>query len=334
MLVWFKGDAGVEATAGVPATLGGTVGVWKDQSGNGFDATVLDPTKLPTYAANDNLGNAPVVRWPVPNPEDPTDTRGMGFGVPGASLAVGQESTYFVFFESANDEFNRRFIDFTGAGAFRNYSKGYTPPADPTVVGPFDGTRAYHGSLVVNDAPHIGTLTSRQGNLEHFVDGERDTLTLFYPNNATEGWDLKAVDNLRIGIQGTTNPYVGDIAELIIYSRAFSDTERNDLVDYFIDKYEITPPAAPGDFNNDTFINELDFDIMRMNFLQPGGKSQGDMDADGFVGLPDWLLFRPLATAAGINLGSIPEPGGVALLLLGSALLCGARRHGPHRFAV
>ena len=119
-LVWFKADVGVENAFGGTPPAGGAVAVWRDQSGNGFDATPLDPGNAPAFQMNSNFEKNsphPVIRW--------EESRGMGLDVPGASLAADQESTYVVIFDSTNDTGNRRFIDFT-RGGFRNYSKGYT----------------------------------------------------------------------------------------------------------------------------------------------------------------------------------------------------------------
>jgi len=321
LMVWYKADAGVEESDGVPATQGGTVGFWRDQSGNNLHATIADPTNAPTLETNPTLGNVPVVQW--------GGSGGTGFSVPGASLAQGQESTYLVVFESVNETSNRRFINFTGtAGAFRNYSKGYPGggTADPpSVAAPFDGTRAYHGAIPINDGvPHLGALRSTQGNVDQFVNGVLDTLTLWYdPVGAGEAWELEAVDSLLIG-GAPAGRYVGDIAELIIYSRALSDTELTNLsANYFEPRYDF--PAA-GDFNKDGAVNDMDFEIQGMNFFEPGGFAQGDMTGDGFVDLLDWIELRPLLSATGGLSAAVPEPGGIALLILGGQMLIVVRR--------
>lgn len=237
MLVWFKADVGVEKTGGGAAVVGDIVGDWTDQSSNATNA-IAQPA-APILETNANLGGQPVLRW------NGTGTDNMGFTVPGPSLAAGQASTYVVVYDSSNlnASANRRLIDFAGPG-FRNFSNGETAPEHNSA---FDGVIAYEGSITVNDAPHVSVMRHQTNNLEHFVDGVLDTLTAFYnPTSAPVGnWDLKEVNNLAIGTQASSGrAFSGDIAEVLIYDRALSDTEVAEVTSYALQKYSIPEPTS------------------------------------------------------------------------------------------
>jgi len=351
--LWLKADAGVEKVGGGAAQIGDPVAIWRNQATGGWaDGTVIDATNAPTLEMNDfrlpdppfngSTKPGPVLRWPVES------TNAVGFDVIGASLAAGEEATYFVMFDvsgsmfsedpqdpnepdgdsdadAVRDSFNRRLINFC---CFRNYNKGWTSflGTNPDAVGPFDGEVAYSGSIPITDRPHLGNMfwEALATPPNHFVDGTQDTMSLFYTEaavlNEDDGWHLNAVNGLSIG----PNPNViGDIAEVIIYNDAISESDRLGVTEYFIDKYNLEPPfiPEPGDFNADTFINELDFDILRMNFLKAGGQFSGDTNGDGFVDLLDWIDFRSVFNAQGLGSSAIPEPGGMALLVLGGGAL-------------
>jgi hypothetical protein len=251
LLMWLKADAGVEDASGNPVAQGSNVAVWRDQSGNGWDAVAPDPRIGPTLETNADLNGAAVVRWPDGELDDngvPIGLRDLGgFAVDAGSLAEGQEATYVVVFQAENLALNRRFINFTGAGTFRNYSKG--PGSDPRYVGPFGNPIGYAGSLGVNQSARYSVLRQRENNLEHFVDGVADTFSVFYnadPANAPEGtWALAEVTNLDIGIQTPHgNPYVGDMAEIMIFGRALGDEELAGLQPYMFQRYGIPEPAS------------------------------------------------------------------------------------------
>ena len=90
-------------------------------------------------------------------------------------------------------------------------------------------------------------LRSEADNVQHFVDGALDSLSLFYNpggSSTPPEWKLGAPSQLRIGIQGAGNPYVGDLAEVIIYDRALSNSEVADVQSYALNKYGVPEPST------------------------------------------------------------------------------------------
>jgi len=63
--IWFKSDVGVLDGSGNPITVDGTtVATWKDQSGNGYDATQATDANRPVYkVAANGQNNLPGIYW-------------------------------------------------------------------------------------------------------------------------------------------------------------------------------------------------------------------------------------------------------------------------------
>lgn len=87
----------------------------------------------------------------------------------------------------------------------------------------------------------------------------------------------------------------------------------------------LTPAAAiPGDFNDSGTVDGLDLAIFEESFaVDADGDADGDLDTDG----NDFLIFQRNVTGAAVT--GVPEPGSVALMLLGvAALAATAKRIG------
>ena len=88
---------------------------------------------------------------------------------------------------------------------------------------------------------------------------------------------------------------------------------------------ESTEPGLPGDLNNDGMVGSGDLDIVRAHWgesVTPGEWSVGDPSGDGSVGSADLDIVR--ANWGASSPASVPEPGGVLLVVCG--MVCLARR--------
>jgi len=73
------------------------------------------------------------------------------------------------------------------------------------------------------------------GGTALFVNGTRDDNGMamaYHPMNATNGF-------IGAGYNGQRNFWQGDIAEIILYGRALSDAEQQDVKNYLTQKYEL-----------------------------------------------------------------------------------------------
>ena len=94
-----------------------------------------------------------------------------------------------------------------------------------------------------------------------------------------------------------------------------------------------TPLFSPGDVNIDFAVDLLDFEIIRANFLQSGGRLDGDLDNSGFVDFDDFDQWKANASPLAASSASIPEPSTAVLLMLLTAV-CTLRRPCEFSFPV
>jgi hypothetical protein len=214
--LWLQADVGTEKAGGGAAGVGQVVETWLDSSAVSNDAVRFfgSPTlRDRTFGS----GTHRVIEYGV---------GGNGYGV--AALTIPAESTYFVVFTSPSASTNKRFISALGpSSAFRNFSKA------GTTAGVYDGTAGYTGTTTINDAAwHIGVLRAETNNLQLFVDGTLDTLS-----GPVGSFTPTLVDDILIGTDGIGASLDGDIAEVLIFNRALTASEHNDVGFYLEDKY-------------------------------------------------------------------------------------------------
>jgi serralysin len=88
--------------------------------------------------------------------------------------------------------------------------------------------------------------------------------------------------------------------------------------------------SIPGDLDGDTDVDRADAAILSANFGRPtlATAAQGDLNADGSVGLQDLAMLQARLTIAGASPAAVPEPS--AMLLAGCGIVLGIywRRRG------
>lgn len=99
-----------------------------------------------------------------------------------------------------------------------------------------------------------------------------------------------------------------------------------------VDNINLFQGVLPGDVNLDGVINGADFNIIRDHFRQTvTDRSMGDLNGDNVVNFVDYLQWRsnagPGAGALTLGGGSVPEPTGLTLAVIGmGAILAGRSR--------
>ena len=217
---------------------------WTDMSGNGNDAIVVDglPTKVTSSAFNDQN----VVHFD--NDEIyGVDSLGISFDV--STFDVNNNTTFIV--GQTDSAVNGSLLYL---GNYASYSPnwhwwGYstfmrasmpTHQQDRAAFGGYDGTESTilsQGTGNLN-TPFLFTGIGSSEGREFLIDGvSQGTTPAYSPQISSEA-------NLWIGkTQGNTDYWNGDIAEIIVFNRALSATEYEQVNTYLTNKY-----AIPGTF--------------------------------------------------------------------------------------
>ncbi|WP_437723085.1 carboxypeptidase regulatory-like domain-containing protein [Sorangium sp. So ce861] len=210
MKLWLRADTGVTASAG-------KVSSWQDQSGNGLNGTMAVASRQPSLVAS-ALSGKPVIRF------DGAQSLGITSPI--------QPATFTIFIVGKNSKTSEGFSIILGPGGstpnnqfrWENGSQallvgiGNGMPIIRTTIG---DTRAYHALSARYDGATMAV----------FRDGRPISTHSF----ATTGpWVLG-----QIGAWYSSDFMVGDLAELLVYDTALSETDRSSVNSYLRDKYAL-----------------------------------------------------------------------------------------------
>jgi len=285
--LWLKADAGV--TTG----LNGNVVSWADQSGQGNTAATLDEATAPSLSAS-AIHSLPALHF------DGVNDRLEVADSPSVSI-IGNLTTFFVVRMDDFATFRAVWAKTAGeGGSLPAPTDFYTVPGTgvpkvhrgdgtPTNIGFVDGDRALHaGAFDVVGYSIAGV------SLTHFLNG--------YPNGGGSVRTATADGDTPLYI-GTRHDQVtrlkGDLAEVLIYDRALSDTERRDVQVYLAGRYglpmttvvndaptvTLTAPApggvavAPADVLLSANAADADGSVVRVEFVINGGLAATDTTA-------------------------------------------------------
>jgi hypothetical protein len=222
--LWLKADAGVTANdqSGVSA--------WEDQSGNNNHATQPTDTLSP-LRVNGAQNGQPVLRFDgVDDYLSVADAESLSF--------TGDLTTFFVV----------KFDDFvTYRAVWAKTANNFPAPTDYYVVPGSGRPQVYRGNGTdVGIGSFLSTTALSAGSYLTVGFGiEGSTCSHFLGAQAASTGTLNATaadtdQPLLIGTRGDLfTKMKGDIAEILIYSRALTPTERASVADYLAQKYGI-----------------------------------------------------------------------------------------------
>lgn len=208
--LWLRADAGIELASG-PQILR-----WRDQSGNGRNGSMATVSRQPTLVPG-ALNGQPVVRF---------------FGAQSLALEVPSTPTQFTtFVVGKNSMTSESFSMILGAGGsspnnqlrWDNGSQALfvTHNAGTIVTSPIGNTRVYHALSTRYDGTAI----------TFYRDGNAMSSRAY---TATAPWTIA-----QVGAWFSSNFLVGDLAEVIIYDRPLSESERASVNTYLRTKYNL-----------------------------------------------------------------------------------------------
>ncbi|MEM7394223.1 MAG: hypothetical protein AAF492_17940, partial [Verrucomicrobiota bacterium] len=215
LVLWLRADAGVETSAGVPAIDGQTTEFWLDQSGHNRDAAQATGGLRPTFVTNGVQG-MPSVRMAgaehlIVN-HDP-------------DLDAHDRQTVFVIssIQSGTTLFQKGSGDGLGLGEWRVTPASYFLDGD----GPSGLPDPLSGETRILTGRHGGS------DIDVWHNGAK-------VDDENFSGSVTNADPLYVGSRSGTFPDVnldGDIAEIIIFKRNLSGTERRQMESYLVRKY-------------------------------------------------------------------------------------------------
>jgi len=205
--LWLRADAGVTQS-------GGLVSSWLDQSSNGRNATMTVTRRQPALISV-ALNGQPVLRF--------NGAQSMYLS------SVSQPTLFSVFIVGKNSL----------------TSESYSMILGPGGNSPNDQLRWDNGSRALFVTQDAGTvITSAIGNTRvyHALSASYDgsTMTFYRDGNVTSSSSFSTTSPWTIASVGSwysTYFMTGDLAEVIIYDRALSQTERATVNSYLRTKY-------------------------------------------------------------------------------------------------
>jgi len=239
--LWLRADAGV-------TLFGSDVTSWADQSGNGFNAigNVVDGVN-PTFVSNVQNGK-PVLRF---------GSNGDATVLKTAPTTFGNSGEFTIFTVYQYNDANNSWAELiskgdlaTEAGSQFAISPRFISSVDPTkssfgVMGYADDTYGwsflYQDPAITSWAIVCGTQSVTNNSQKYFVNGSL----------ASQSVSVSAINQLDIEIGignggGDSTPravgsagFPGDLAEVIFYNRAVTNTERQQVEAYLNTKYAI-----------------------------------------------------------------------------------------------
>jgi hypothetical protein len=125
---------------------------------------------------------------------------------------------------------------------------------------------------------------------------------------------------------GEGETFGGDIAEIIIYARALSTTETNQVYSYLTSKYLAAPVFLGGDYNGDGTVDAADYVVWRDNLGQFYGLTNENpaAETEGFVDEEDYgyWVANYGTRAGGLTANVIvPETSAASLLLQATSII-------------
>lgn len=208
------------------------------------------------------------------------------------------------------------------------------------------------GAVTPATDPDGGPAETVTGTSIYFKMNDTSTATNTGPGIRTPGWHNLKVEISQVGGATPVQNYqffVDNVLAETVNGVASAARQYNLIrigagtssasLDAYYDNFKIehilaAPPAFNGDFNGDLVVDAADYVIWRDNDGQTGGatKDVGDANGDGNVDSADYGIwkgtFGNTITASGgfLNVGTIPEPTSLVLVLAAAAFIAPRRR--------
>jgi hypothetical protein len=237
--LWLKADTGVITNAS------GQVSQWQDQSANANHASQTTTALQPTLAFPSSLGGRAVVHFNgAQNNTTGQYLRGTG------DVSLTNAFTSFAVYQFTNNNNSQMVLFDVGVPGTVGGVRGFCLVTQAMMFTAW-AADYYPGYLPVPNTFHIGTdrLNTNKTSIELF-DTTATASTNFAPIstggmiNPGAGYYIGGVDGTRSGVD-FNRTLAGDIAEILIYRGALSETDRLAVEQYLKQKYLVASSSGP-----------------------------------------------------------------------------------------
>jgi DNA-binding beta-propeller fold protein YncE len=304
---WYRADRGVYTDSGctTAATNGGQVACWKDQSGNGRNATQTVAGTYPIYATN-QINGLPVLQF---------DGGNDMLNLPDATVPTG-DSPYSVFTTLNADTMGAR--GFLGSGNYGSNNQTNAFRFDP---GSFIWNYWWNVDFrTANNSVNTGvnyalSFVYNPGSRRIFINGAPSA------SDAASGRAGGAANNTI----GRTWPaasefWDGTINEMIIYSAGLNSVDQILVENYLNAKYNValnTGGGALDVYDGDANDANHNFDLDMAGIGRFGGNNHTQAFSAGIIVVNrtflqdngDWLTFGHLTPTSGYTNADVPTSG-------------------------
>lgn len=238
LVLWLKGDCGVEDGSSHSVLNGGAVGKWRDQSGYGKDA--VEASNSPDYQTNQILGN-PALNFTAAN------------GDRILSSGISDADAYMIFIVAEPRSYASNNIGLIHAAPSGNAFSGTTSTKSIGMwvsnLGVFWGRLIQSNGTFVNYSQTSAAALGTYFIMTNYADGSSTTGQYIrgVEASASSSYNgtIQSWTDFGIGRQGTES-WDGHIAEVIVYNRNLSESERGQVENYLASKYGTEIPRLTG----------------------------------------------------------------------------------------
>jgi hypothetical protein len=235
--LWLKADAGTVVTGN------GHVIQWQDESGNNNTAIQLNTNAQPSIVYPSSLGGLAAIRF------------GGAQGQPNGEYLAGSgtvgdiaDMTSFMVYDVSTSAIPQQVAFFTGVPGSINGGRGDILESGEMAFTTW-GETFNSGDLVPTNSYRIWSdrISENQTHLEFFddtLDSSSNFAIAITPQAPPgPGYYVGGVDPTLANV-GTGDNFAGDIAELMVYDGALSDSDRLAILSYLKQKYYQINPAG------------------------------------------------------------------------------------------
>ncbi|MEM7530698.1 MAG: FG-GAP-like repeat-containing protein [Chloroflexota bacterium] len=227
--LWLKANDGPDNT-----TDGGAIATWEDRSGNDYHVSQATASKQPTFRARaSDINGQSVVRFD--GSDDWIGTNRISVNTDYSIFVMTQHATgsageYQSIFNTATSQFVNSSLQIEAGGGAQGCAgeiRFFGSDTGGSLLSPICA-----GTLTT--APQMRGFIQTAGAIETYLDGiQQSTGTRSFNGG---------VDAYRLGTNRNTNGsyWNGDIAEIVVYHRALTATERQQVESYFSLKYGVS----------------------------------------------------------------------------------------------